>query len=147
MKSLNKVQLIGNLGVDPELSTGKIPNVSFSIATTESWFDKATQSTKENTTWHKIVIFNEYLKEMAMKHLKKGYKIFVEGQLSKSTYKDKNGAEQTSWSITLPSFKGDIILLSDKGSTVTADKPQSTYNPNSKYAQHKNFDLNDDLPF
>lgn len=146
MSSLNKVQLIGFLGTDPELSNGKIPNVSFSLATSESWFDKASQSKKENTTWHKIVIFNDYLKDFAMKSLKKGSKVYIDGQLSKSSFKNKNGDEQISWSVNLPSFKGDIILLSEKQAVSTVaiineEKPR-------KYNSYGNKEFHDnDLPF
>ena len=111
MKSMNKVTLIGFLGKDPEQSNGKYPSVTFSLATTDSWYDKTTQTTKETTLWHRIIIFNEYHKERALKWLKKGSRVYVEGQLTKSTYIDKNGVEQTSWSITLPSYKGDLVPL------------------------------------
>jgi single-strand DNA-binding protein len=154
MKSLNKVTLIGFLGQDPEQSNGKFPAVTLSLATSDSWYDKTTQTTKETTLWHRITIFNEYLKEMAIKSLKKGSRVYVEGQLTKSTYKDKNGVEQTSWSITLPSYKGDLILLNDKSESDAKPSGQNnnTARPQPRREAYTNrmnpIDIGEDeLPF
>src|SRR5689334_17911455 len=94
--SLNKVMLIGNLGRDPEirrLNSGD-PVASFSIATTESWKDRATGERKERTEWHNIVIFNDNLVRVAEQYLKKGAKVYIEGQLQTREFTDKDGNQR-----------------------------------------------------
>lgn len=151
MKSINKVTLLGFLGADPELSQGKIPFVSLSLATSDSWFDKATQTTKENTVWHRVTIFNEYLKDIALKSLKKGSRVYIEGHLQKSTYKDKEGREQTSWSITLPSFKGELIPITEAQASPSAGynhKPYVKPGSSGKRTYDGEGEMTaDDLPF
>jgi single-strand DNA-binding protein len=96
--SVNKVILVGNLGRDPEVR--RMPSgeamVSFSMATSESWRDKASGERKEKTEWHRVVIFNENLAKVAEQYLKKGSKIYLEGQLQTRKYTDKDGAEKYS---------------------------------------------------
>jgi single-strand DNA-binding protein len=115
--SVNKVILIGNLGRDPEVRTmqsgGKV--VSFSIATSESWGDKATGERKEKTQWHRIAIFNERLGEVAEKYLKKGAKVYIEGSLESRKYTDKDGAEREITEVVLSRFRGELTMLDGKG--------------------------------
>src|SRR6266699_2541349 len=94
--SVNKVILVGNLGRDPEVRrlTSGDPVVNLSIATSESWRDKASGERKEKTEWHRVVIFNENIAKVAEQYLKKGSKVYLEGQLQSRKYTDKDGAEK-----------------------------------------------------
>jgi single-strand DNA-binding protein len=112
--SVNKVILVGNLGRDPEVrvmqqSGGRV--VSFSIATSESWNDRASGERKEKTQWHRIAIFNEKLGEIAEKYLRKGSKVYVEGQLESRKFTDKDGAERETFEVVIGRFKGELTLL------------------------------------
>lgn len=111
--SLNKVSLIGNLGRDPEERTtqsgGKV--VTMSLATTEKWTDKSGQR-QERTEWHKVVIFNEKLGQLGAQYLRKGSKVYLEGQLQTRKYTDQAGVEKSVTEIVLGQFKGELRFLS-----------------------------------
>jgi single-strand DNA-binding protein len=111
--SVNKVILVGNLGKDPEVRrmTSGDPVVNLSIATSENWRDKASGEKKEKTEWHRVVIFNKNLAEVAEKYLKKGAKVYVEGQLQTRKWTDKDGAEKYSTEIVLQNFRGELTML------------------------------------
>lgn len=115
--SVNKVILVGNLGRDPEVRNtqagGKV--VSFSVATSESWNDKASGERKEKTQWHRIAIFNERLGEVAEKFLRKGSKVYLEGQLESRKFTDKDGQEREVTEVVLSRFKGELTLLDSRG--------------------------------
>ena len=117
MAGVNKVILVGNLGRDPEARNmqngGKV--VSFSIATSETWNDKASGERKEKTQWHRIAIFNEKLGEIAEKYLKKGSKVYLEGAIETRKYTDKDGQERETTEIVLGRFKGELTLLDSRG--------------------------------
>ena len=111
--SVNKVILVGNLGKDPEvrrLNNGE-PVVNLSIATSETWRDKTRGEKKEKTEWHRVVIFNKNLAEVAEKYLKKGAKVYVEGQLQTRKWTDKDGAEKYSTEVVLQNFRGELTML------------------------------------
>ena len=111
--SVNKVILIGNLGKDPEirrLGSGE-PVVNLSLATSESWKDKSTGERKEKTEWHRVVIFNENIARVAEQYLKKGSKVYVEGQLQTRKWTDKDGAEKYSTEVVLQNFRGELTML------------------------------------
>jgi single-strand DNA-binding protein len=116
--SVNKVILVGNLGRDPEARNmqtgGKV--VSFSVATSESWNDRASGERKEKTQWHRVAIFNEKLGEIAEKYLRKGSKVYLEGQLESRKYTDKDGQEREITEVVLGRFKGELTLLDGRGS-------------------------------
>jgi single-strand DNA-binding protein len=116
--SVNKVILVGNLGKDPETRrmTSGDPVVNLSIATSESWRDKASGERKEKTEWHRVVIFNKNLAEVAEKYLRKGSKVYVEGSLQTRKWTDKDGAEKYSTEIVLQNFRGELTMLDTKGS-------------------------------
>jgi single-strand DNA-binding protein len=117
MSSLNKVQLIGNLGKDPEVrhtQDGK-GIVNLSIATSESWRDKNSGERKEKTEWHRVVIFNEGLAKVAEQYLKKGSTVYLEGQLQTRKWTDKDGVEKYSTEIVLQNFNGTLTMLGGKG--------------------------------
>ena len=111
--SVNKVILVGNLGKDPEVRrmTSGEPVVNLSIATSESWRDKASGERKEKTEWHRVVIFNKNLAEVAEKYLRKGSKVYVEGQLQTRKWTDKDGAEKYSTEVVLQNFRGELTML------------------------------------
>ena len=111
--SVNKVILVGNLGKDPEVRrmTSGEPVVNLSIATSESWRDKASGERKEKTEWHRVVIFNKNLAEVAEKYLRKGAKVYVEGQLQTRKWTDKDGAEKYSTEVVLQNFRGELTML------------------------------------
>ena len=117
MAGVNKVILVGNLGRDPEARNmqngGKV--VSFSIATSDTWNDKASGERKEKTQWHRIAIFNEKLGEIAEKYLKKGSKVYLEGAIETRKYTDKDGQERETTEIVLGRFKGELTLLDSRG--------------------------------
>ncbi|TIX96650.1 MAG: single-stranded DNA-binding protein, partial [Mesorhizobium sp.] len=111
--SVNKVILIGHLGADPEirrLNSGDMV-VNFRMATSESWRDKTTGERKEKTEWHTIVVFNENLCKVAEQYLKKGMKVYVEGQLSTRKWEDQSGAARYSTEVVLQKFRGEIQML------------------------------------
>jgi single-strand DNA-binding protein len=116
--SVNKVILIGNLGRDPE--SRRMPSgdsmVTFSVATSDTWRDKATGERKERTEWHRVVIFNENLAKVAEQYLRKGSKVYLEGQLQTRKFTDKDGAERNSTEVVLPRFRGELTLLDSRGS-------------------------------
>ena len=122
--SVNKVILIGNLGRDPETRrTGAgDPVVNFSIATTESWRDKATGERKDRTEWHNIVIFNENLGRVAEQYCKKGSKVYIEGQLQTREYTDRDGNQRKSTEVVLQRFRGELALLDSRGGGGATDE-------------------------
>ena len=115
--SVNKVILVGNLGKDPEVRrmTSGEPVVNLSVATSESWRDKASGERKEKTEWHRVVIFNKNLADVAEKYLRKGAKVYVEGQLQTRKWTDKDGVDKYSTEIVLQNFRGELTMLDTKG--------------------------------
>ncbi len=111
--SVNKVILIGNLGKDPEARSmnngGEV--VSFSLATSENWNDKASGERKEKTEWHNIVIFNENLGRIAKQYLRKGSSVYLEGQLQTRKWTDQNGNDKYTTEVVLQRFRGELTLL------------------------------------
>ncbi|MDX7951974.1 single-stranded DNA-binding protein [Lichenihabitans sp. Uapishka_5] len=115
--SVNKVILIGNLGADPEVRrmTSGDAVVNLRLATTESWRDKQSGERKDKTEWHRVVIFNENLAKIAEQYLKKGSKVYVEGQLQTRKYTDKDGAEKYNTEIVLQRYRGELTLMDSRG--------------------------------
>ena len=116
MSSVNKVILVGNLGKDPEVRrmTNGDPVVTLSLATSETWKDKTTGERKEQSAWHRVVIFNEHAAKFAEAHLRKGSKCYVEGTLQTRKWTDKDGAEKYSTEIVIQKFRGELLLLDGK---------------------------------
>ena len=139
---LNRATLIGRLGGDPEVKTldsgGRV--VSFSLATSEGWKDKATGERKERTQWHRVVIWNENVGKIVEKWLVKGAKCLVEGSIESREYKDRDGAKRNITEIVLRGFDSKVILLSDKssgkGGHETEQRSGAEYNG-----------LDDEIPF
>jgi single-strand DNA-binding protein len=115
--SVNKVILIGNLGRDPEVrsfpSGGKVVNLR--IATSESWRDKQSGERKERTEWHSVAIYNENLGRIAEQYLRKGSKVYIEGQLETRKWQDQSGADRYSTEVALRQFRGELTLLDGRG--------------------------------
>ncbi len=115
--SVNKVILIGNLGRDPEVRRTNSGDavVSFSVATTESWRDKASGERKDRTEWHNVVIFNENLGKVAEQYCKKGSKVYLEGQVQTREFTDRDGNQRKATEIVLQRFRGELTLLDSRG--------------------------------
>ena len=111
--SINKVILIGNLGRDPEMRSTNDGTrvVNLALATSENWRDRVSGERKERTEWHRVVIFNERLAEVAEKYLRKGSKVYVEGQLQTRKWTDQQGQERYSTEIVLSRFRGELTML------------------------------------
>jgi single-strand DNA-binding protein len=111
--SVNKVILIGNLGKDPEVRTTQTGSkiVSFTLATSETWNDRASGERKERTEWHRVVVFNEAIVDIAERFLTKGAKVYVEGQLQTRKWTDQSGQEHYATEVVLPRFKGEMTML------------------------------------
>ena len=151
--SINKVTLLGNIGADPRVSNtqsgGKI--VTLSVATSDSWKDKLSGERKERTEWHRVVIFNSQLAEVAEKYLRKGSKVYLEGQLQTRKWEDANGQEKYTTEIVLQNFSSTLVMLDgrgdgmgDSGSDVFSSSASSVWDnaPSSSSS-----DLDDDIPF
>ena len=111
--SVNKVILVGNLGRDPEIRSTQDGQriANFTIATSENWRDRVSGERKERTEWHRVVIFNEKLAEVAQKFVRKGSKIYVEGQLSTRKWTDQSGQERYTTEVVIPRFGGALTML------------------------------------
>ncbi len=149
--SLNKVQLIGRLGADPEIKqmvNGK--NVArLSIATSQSWKDKSTGERKEKTEWHRVVIFNEGLINVIQQYLKKGANVYLEGQLATRKWRDeKSGQDKYSTEIVLQGYNSSLTMLDGKNKSNNSNEASQTKSalPNDEISQD-NSDLDDEIPF
>ena len=115
--SVNKVILVGNLGADPEIKRTQDgrPIANLRIATSETWRDKNTGERKEKTEWHRVVIFSEGLCRVAEQYLKKGAKVYIEGQLQTRKWTDQSGAERYSTEVVLQGFNATLTMLDGRG--------------------------------
>ena len=147
--SVNKVILVGNLGREPEARAmqngGKV--VTFSLATNESWRDKATNERRDKTEWHRVVIFNQNLGDIAEKYLQKGSKLYLEGQLQTRKYTDQSGQEKYTTEVVLQAFGSTLTLLDSR-----RDGPSSEYDSPATDTSLPSDDttaagLDDDIPF
>jgi single-strand DNA-binding protein len=146
MSSLNRVQLIGRLGKDPEtrrLQSGD-PVTNLSIATSETWRDKASGERKEKTEWHKVVCFNKELCDVMDKYLRKGSQVFIEGALQTRKWTDKDGVERYSTEIVIQAFNGKLVMLGDNQSG-TRDSRDTGRREEPQSFDHS--DLDDEIPF
>ncbi|MHA7852216.1 single-stranded DNA-binding protein [Roseovarius sp.] len=155
--SLNKVQILGNLGKDPEVRTfqsgGKVCNLT--IATSETWKDKSTGEKRERTEWHRVSIFIDGLVGVAEKYLRKGSKVYVEGQLETRKWQDQSGQDRYTTEIALRPFSGSLILLSpppdggqqrDQGSSYGGSQDDGGYGDGTGYGGGSG-DIDDEIPF
>jgi single-strand DNA-binding protein len=160
--SVNKVILVGNLGKDPEIrrtQDGR-PIANLSVATSESWRDKATGERKEKTEWHRVVIFNEGLCKVAEQYLKKGAKVYIEGQLQTRKWTDQAGVEKYSTEVVLQGFNSNLTMLDGRSSggsgNFVSDEssgdfgsggPSNAAPRRAVAAGARNSDMDDDIPF
>lgn len=137
MSSVNKAIILGNLGRDPEVRSTQdgMKIVTLSVATSERWKDKSSGEWKEKAEWHRAVIFNERLADVAEKYLRKGSKVYLEGSIQTRKWTDKDGAEKYSTEIVLGRFKGELTLLGDKGDGDQRHEPPASRD-----------DLDEDIP-
>jgi single-strand DNA-binding protein len=149
--SVNKVILIGNLGRDPEvkrLNSGD-PVVNLSVATSESWRDKASGERKERTEWHRVVIYNENLAKVAEQYLRKGSKVYLEGQLQSRKY-EKDGQEKFTTEVVLTRFRGELVLLDARGDNSDRSERPVPAMAGAGAGESRSFqrdDLDDEIPF
>ena len=163
--SVNKVILVGNLGKDPEIRTlnsgDRVANLT--IATSESWRDKASGERKEKTEWHRVVIFNDNLSKIAEQYLRKGSSVYIEGSLQTRKWTDNAGVEKYSTEVVLQKFRGELTLLGGRGDGGGASQGGGGYNEyEDSYAggggvsaparapaagPAQTFDLDDEIPF
>jgi single-strand DNA-binding protein len=117
--SVNKVILVGNLGRDPEVramqSGDKVCNLS--VATSERWKDRNSGEMQEKTEWHRVVVFDQKLADVAEKYLRKGSKVFLEGQLQTRKWTDQSGVEKYTTEVVLQRFRGELVMLDSRGSS------------------------------
>ena len=161
--SVNKVILVGNLGRDPEIrrtQDGR-PIANLRIATTETWRDKATGERREKTEWHTVVIFNEGLCRVAEQYLKKGAKVYVEGQLQTRKWQGQDGQDRYSTEVVLQNFNGQLTMLDGRSGAGAGagmqEDDQAGYAPSPSNGNakrggssgSKNFDkpVDDEIPF
>ena len=157
--SVNKVILLGNLGQDPVVRTSQDGNkiVQLSIATSERWKDRNSGEQREKTEWHRVVIFNENLSNIAEQYLKKGSTIFVEGQLQTRKWQDQNGMDKYTTEIVLGRFRGELAMIGNRNDNVGITDGQETISNNNNISEpsQKNInppiggagDLDDEIPF
>lgn len=162
--SVNKVILVGNLGRDPEIRTlnngERVANLS--IATSETWRDKASGERKEKTEWHRVVVFNDSLAKICENYLRKGSKVYLEGSLQTRKWTDQSGQEKYSTEVVLQRFNGTLTLLDGRGeggqgggaSSGGYDQYEDSYSPPTSagpraqpQAPAQNFDMDDEIPF
>ena len=153
--SLNKVMLIGNLGADPiirQTQDGK-RLAQLSLATSETWKDKNTGEKRDKTQWHRIVIFNDGLAGVVESYLKKGSKVYIEGQLQSRKYTDKDGVEKYTTEIVLANYNGTLTMLDSKGSSgdFSSDSmsqiDQNMAPDSSTSSNSDDLDIDDEIPF
>ena len=153
--SVNKVILLGNLGRDPEIRSMQSGNkmASFSIATSKRWKDKSTQEQKEKTSWHNIVVFGDGLVDIVEKYVKKGSKIYIEGELQTRKWQDQDGNDKYTTEVILQGFNSNLTLLDSRNNSQSSDS--SNIDHSSNINQEKGIETNladssdndDDIPF
>jgi single-strand DNA-binding protein len=153
--SLNKVTLIGNVGQDPEIKATQDGRelATFSLATTESWKDKNTGEKKDKTEWHRIVVFSQGLTRIVKNYVKKGSKLYIEGQLQTRKWTDKEGNERYTTEVVLQNFNSNIIMISSSNSTsITPEqrmRHENSFNEVAELMGKEEFteEIDEDVPF
>jgi len=153
--SVNKVILIGNLGRDPEVrrSNEGNPIVTLSVATSETWNDRNSGERREKTEWHRVVIFNQRLADVAEKYLKKGSKVYLEGQLQTRKWTGNDGQERYTTEVVLGSYRGELTMLDSRSGGVPAIESEPTQSVDN-FAEGGDIspdtisdDIDDEIPF
>jgi single-strand DNA-binding protein len=150
--SVNKVILVGNLGADPEVrkfqNGGSVCNLR--IATSENWKDKNTGERREKTEWHSVAIFSEGLTRIAEQYLRKGSKIYIEGQLETRKWQDKNGNDRYSTEVVLRNFNSSMVMLDGRSSSSGGggnDRAAGGMSEQSSSSGGQSYEMDDDIPF
>ena len=151
--SVNKVILLGNLGRDPDIRSMQSGSkmASFSIATSKRWKDRSTQEQKEKTSWHNIVVFGDGLVDIVEKYVKKGSKIYVEGELQTRKWQDKDGNDRYTTEVVIQGYNCNLTLLDSRNNTSNTVDNQGQDNSitdesyNSENSDSSNLD--EDIPF
>ena len=149
--SVNKVTLIGNLGRDPEVrnSNDGMKIVQLSVATSESWKDKVTGERKDKTEWHRVVVFNDRIADICEKYLKKGSKVYIEGQLQTRKWTDQQGQEKYTTEIVLQRYRGEMMMLDarNEGAPMGGSFGGDTFSASPQQTPSISQELEDDIPF
>ena len=147
--SVNKVILIGNLGRDPEIRTfqngGKVCN--FPIATSETWKDRNTGEKQERTNWHNISIFNEPLAQIAEQYLRKGSKVYIEGQLETRKWQDQGGNDRYTTEVVLRQYRGELTLLDSRNENSNSSNAENPGENDRSVEITSTDDIDDEIPF
>ncbi|MDP2193315.1 MAG: single-stranded DNA-binding protein [Alphaproteobacteria bacterium] len=148
MAGVNKVILVGNLGKDPEIRQTQdgMKIASFTIATSESWKDKVTGERKDRTEWHRVAVMNERISEVVEKYVRKGSKVYVEGQLQTRKWTDQTGAERYTTEVIIGRYKGELAMLDSRagGSSAPSDNDYASSFGSEPSAPPA---LDDEMPF
>jgi len=154
--SVNKVILVGNLGRDPEIRSTQdgMRIAQLSVATSENWRDKNSGERREKTEWHRVVIFNERIVDVAEKYLRKGAKVYVEGQLQTRKWTDQSGQEKYTTEVVLQRFRGELTMLDARGGGESGGMAEShaesggfSGSPSPGRAPASGGDIDDEIPF
>ena len=148
--SINKVILVGNLGADPRVSNTQSGTkiVNLSVATSESWKDKLSGERKDRTEWHRVVIYNAQLAETAERYLRKGSKVYLEGQLQTRKWEDNNGQERYTTEIVLQNFSGVLVMLDGRSDSAPTGANEVFSGSSSGWdSSSVSQTLDDDIPF
>mgnify|MGYP000032316633 FL=1 len=154
--SVNKVILLGNLGKDPEIRSLQSGNkmATFSLATSKRWKDKATQEQKDKTSWHNVVIFGDGLVNIVEQYVKKGSKVYVEGELQTRKWQDQDGKDRYSTEVVLQGYNCNLTLLDTKGANQQSNSienqsssDESSHITESLTDKKESDELEDDIPF
>lgn len=145
--SINKVILLGNLGADPEVRHSNDGNkiVSFSLATTDTWRNKSGER-QDKTEWHRIVVFSQGLCEVAEKYLKKGSKVYIEGQIQIRKWQDNSGQEKYTTEIVLSNFSSNLIMCDRNSSMGDSSIPDNEIADSATPIDSSSLDIDDELP-
>jgi len=149
--SVNKVILIGNLGADPEVRTfqsgGKVCNLR--VATSENWKDRDTGERRERTQWHRVAIYSEPLVRVAEQYLRKGSKVYLEGQLETRKWEDQSGQDRYTTEVTLRPYRSELTLMDRRGDGEGGGSSSGGYDQNrgGGSGPDQSNDLDDDIPF
>jgi len=151
--SVNKVILLGNLGRDPEIRSMQTGSrmASFSIATSKRWKDKVTQEQKDKTSWHNIVVFGDGLVDIVEKYVKKGSKIYIEGELQTRKWQDQDGNDRYTTEVILQGYNSNLTLLDSRNSInneVSNQSNNTPSEPSKKISDNSDSpEMEDDIPF
>ncbi len=163
--SVNKVILVGNLGRDPEVRNANDGSkiVQLSVATSESWKDKMTGERKDRTEWHRVVVFNDRLADVCEQYLRKGSKVYLEGQLQTRKWTDQQGVEKYTTEVVLAKYRGELTMLDGRGDNAQMGQSNSGFQNQMSHqgagqssnqgggsqsaAPNLAQDLEDDIPF